>query len=84
MKMLNSIWWTAQKNIEDFIDWWSSLSYTARGGGCLLVALILMWEATRGSTEGEHDRRFFVTGMAALSLLAYSAVLFSGGNPTVH
>jgi hypothetical protein len=82
--MLNRVLWTAQKNVSDFGDWWSSLSYTARGGGCLLVALVLIWEATRASMEGEHDRRFFVTGMVALGLLAYSAVLFSGGDPTVH
>jgi len=82
--MLKSILWDLQKDVSDFIDWWSNLSYTARGGGCLLIALILMWDATRASNEGERDRRFFMTGMAALGLLAYSAVLFSGGDPTIH
>ena len=81
---LNSILANLQKDVSDFIEWWSSLSYNVRGAGCLLIALLLMWEATRGSMEGERDRRFFMTGMAALGLLAYAAVLFSGGDPTIH
>jgi len=66
--------------VVDFGVWWTSINSTYRGGGCLLVALFLMWEATKASAEGERDRKFFLTGMAALGLLAYSAVQFSNGD----
>jgi hypothetical protein len=69
-----------EKNVVDFVVWWKSINYTYRGGACLLLALLLMWEATKGSTEGEHDRKFFLTGMAALGLLAYAAVQFANGD----
>ena len=44
----------------------------------MLLALYLIWEATKAAEE--HDRKFFVTGMAALGLLAYGAVLFVQGD----
>jgi hypothetical protein len=42
------------------------------------MALFLMWEATR--TTENRDRSFFVTGMAALGLLAYGAIVFINGD----
>ena len=69
-----------QTNIEDFIVWWSSIPYTYRGCGGLLLALALMWDATKLSSQGERDRKFFLTGMAALGLLAYAAMTFSNGD----
>jgi hypothetical protein len=80
LNLLNSILIAVQRNVGDFIDWWFSINYTYRGGGCLLAALLLMCEATRASREGERDRRFFITGMAALGLLAYAAMQFSNGD----
>ena len=82
--MLTPILSNLQRDLSDFVDWWSSINASYRGAGCLLIALALILEATRSSMEGERDRRFFVTGVAALSLLLYSAVLFSGGDPTIH
>jgi len=43
----------------------------------MLLALFLMWEATKAS--GERDRQFFLSGLVALGLLAYGAVLFAQG-----
>jgi hypothetical protein len=77
--MLNSIFTTIERNVQDLGEWWSSTSSTYRGAGCLLLALLLMWEATKSSED--RDRRFFLTGMAALGLLAYGAIVFINGNP---
>jgi hypothetical protein len=77
--MLDSILTLIERNVADLGEWWSSTSSTYRGAGCLLLALFLMWEATKSS--GAHDRRFFLTGMAALGLLAYGAIVFINGNP---
>ena len=76
--MGNSIFTLIERNVADLGEWWSSTSSTYRGAGCLLLALFLMWQATKSS--GEHDRRFFLTGMAALGLLAYGAIVFINGN----
>jgi len=81
---LNSILWTLEKDLGTFIDWWESISYTARGGGALSIAILMIWSATRSSMEGERDSRFFMVGMVALGLLAYAAVLFSNGDTTIH
>jgi hypothetical protein len=78
--MLNAILTSVQHTVLDLSAWWSSLNNTYRGGGCLLLALYLMWEATKASSSGKHDRMFFVTGMAALGLLAYGAALFVESN----
>jgi hypothetical protein len=77
--MFNSIVTILQRNVVDLGDWWHSVSPTYRGAGCLLLALFLMWEATRTS-EDRRDRRFFLTGMAALGLLAYGAIVFINGD----
>jgi hypothetical protein len=78
--MLNSILTSVQKNVVDFANWWSSIPYAYRGGGCLLLAVLLIWDATKSSSEGAHDRKFFLTGMVALGLLAYAAVIFTNGD----
>jgi len=78
--MFNSILLSLQKNAVDFAAWWYSIRYTYRGGGSLLLAIVLMWEATKASAEGERERKFFLTGMVALGLLAYAAVVFSHGD----
>jgi hypothetical protein len=75
--MLNSILTTLQTNAVNLSEWWNSINTTYRAGGCMLLALFLMWEATKASEQ--HDRKFFFTGMAALCLLAYGAVLFVQG-----
>ena len=75
---INSIIMTVERSAWEVIDWWRSLSTTYRGAGAMLLALFLMWEATKSS--GNHDRRFFVTGMAALGLLAYGAIIFINGD----
>jgi len=66
------------RSVGGVTDWWSSTSSTYRGAGCLLLALFLMWQATKSSEQ--HDRRFFLTGMAALGLLAYGAIVFINGH----
>jgi len=68
-----------QANAADFREWWASINSTYRAAGCMLTSLLLMWEATKANAV-DHDRKFFVTGIAALGLLAYSAVLFMHGN----
>jgi hypothetical protein len=78
--MIDSILTSLQKNVVDFASWWSAIPYTYRGAGCLLLALALMWDATKLSSEGHRDRKFFLTGMAALGLLAYAAMIFSNGS----
>ncbi len=67
-----------QANGADLTEWWSSLNSTYRAAGCMLISLFLMWEATKASSV-DQDRKFFLTGMAALGLLAYGAVLFMHG-----
>ncbi len=67
-----------QANVADFTEWWDSLNSTYRAAGCMLTSILLMWEATKANSV-DQDRKFFVTGMAALVLLAYSAVLFMHG-----
>ena len=76
--MFNSILTMVMRNVVDLSEWWDSISTTYRGAGCMLLALFLMWEATRSS--GDRDRRFFLTGMAALGLLAYGAIVFINGD----
>jgi hypothetical protein len=75
--MLNSILTTLQTNAVNLSEWWDSINTTYRAGGCMLLALFLMWEATKAS--GERDRQFFLSGLVALGLLAYGAVLFAQG-----
>jgi hypothetical protein len=72
--MFHSIIATLQSAVIDLIEWWTSSNSTYRAGGCLLLALLLMWEATKVSEQ--RDRKFFFTGMAALGLLAYGTALF--------
>jgi hypothetical protein len=76
-KMFNSILTTLQTNAVNLAEWWDSINTTYRAGGCMLLALFLIWEATKAS--GERDRKFFLTGLAALGLLTYGAVLFVQG-----
>ncbi len=68
-----------QANATDLTEWWSALNTTYRAAGCMLISIFLMWEATKANSF-DQDRKFFVTGIAALGLLAYSAVLFMHGN----
>lgn len=68
-----------QANAADFTEWWDSINSTYRAAGCMLTSIFLMWEATKASSV-DQDRKFFLTGMAALGLLAYSAVLFMHGH----
>jgi hypothetical protein len=67
-----------QANAADFAAWWDSINSTYRAAGCMLTSLVLMWEATKANSM-DQDRKFFLTGIAALGLLAYSAVLFMHG-----
>jgi len=77
---IDSITMTAERSVFQLSDWWQSISTTYRGAGAMLMALFLMWEATKSS--GDRDRKFFVTGLAALGLLAYGAIIFiNGGYP---
>lgn len=76
--MFNSMLTMVVRNVADLSEWWNSISTTYRGAGCLLLALFLMWEATKSSED--RDRRFFFTGIAALGLLAYGAILFINGD----
>ena len=75
--MLNSILTSLQTNAINLSEWWDSINTSYRAGGCMLLALFLMWEATKAS--GERDRKFFVPGLVALGLLAYGAALFVQG-----
>jgi hypothetical protein len=74
MEMLDSVLRNLQTNAVEFREWWASIDNTYRAGICLLGSLLLMWSATR--TSNELDRQFFLTGMAALALLGYGAMLF--------
>ena len=76
--MFNSILTTLDRTVVELSEWWDSISTTYRGAGCMLLALLLMWEATKSSED--RDRRFFLTGIAALGLLAYGAVTFINGD----
>lgn len=77
--MLGSILTTLQTNAVNLSEWWDSIDNTYRAGGCVLLALSLIWEATKSAED--RDRKFFISGLAALGLLAYGAVLFTqGGN----
>lgn len=80
MIMLNTIWTTLQANVAAFSEWWDGVPTAYRAAGCMLFALLLMWEATKGRGEKEHDRKFFLQGLLALLILVYGAVLFTSGN----
>ena len=71
--MFDSILTILQTDAANLYAWWDSIDGAYRGGGCMLLGLFLMWEATK--TAEERDRRFFVVGGVALTLLAYGAVL---------
>jgi hypothetical protein len=75
---LDSLLTTLQTNAAEFYEWWTSIDTTYRATGCLLTSFFLMWEATKATSEA-RDRKFFVTGIAALGLLGYGAVLFTHG-----
>ncbi len=72
--MLNSILTSLQTNAVNLLEWWTSINANYRAGGCVLLSLLLIWEATRAAEQS--DRRFFLSGLAALGLLAYGAMLF--------
>ena len=72
--MLDAFFIALQRDLANLHEWWRSIDTTYRAVGCALVSFFLMWEATK-SSQG-NDRRFFLTGMAALGLLAYGAMLF--------
>jgi hypothetical protein len=74
--MLDSVLATLQTNLGNLSEWWESLNVTYRAAGCFLVSLLLIWDATRAVEARDRDRKFFVTGLVALGLLAYGAVLF--------
>jgi hypothetical protein len=76
--MLDSVLTAVQTNASDLSEWWESINSTYRAAGCLLTSFLLMWEATKATSE-DRDRKFFLTGMAALGLLGYGAVLFLHG-----
>ena len=77
--MLDSVLKTLQTNVAELSEWWNSIDSTYRATGCLLTSFLLMWEATKATSE-DRDRKFFFTGIAALGLLAYGAVLFMHGH----
>jgi hypothetical protein len=74
MEMLDSVLRNLQTNAVEFRDWWTSIDNTYRAGICLLGSLLLIWSATRASND--MDRQFFLSGIAALALLGYGALLF--------
>jgi hypothetical protein len=76
--MLDSVIEALRTNASDLSEWWQSINTTYRAAGCLATSLFLMWEATKATSE-DRDRKFFLTGIAALGLLAYGAVLFMHG-----
>ena len=76
--MVNSIWLAFQSFMGPLTQSWDQIPVSYRAGGCLIASLFLMWQATRG--DGEHDRMFFVSGVVALVLLAYGALMFMQGN----
>ena len=76
--MVNSIWLSLYALLASLSDAWNGLPVVYRAGGCLLAALFLMWRATSGG--GERDRMFFVSGLVALVLLAYGALMFVQGS----
>jgi hypothetical protein len=78
MGELDSLLTTLQTNAAELSEWWASINTTYRATGCLLTSFFLMWEATRSTSE-DRDRKFFLTGIAALGLLGYGAVLFLRG-----
>jgi hypothetical protein len=73
--MLDSFLRTFISDVSSLSERWDSFNSTYRAAGCLLVSLLLIWDATR--IGGQRDRKFFVTGAVALGLLAYGAMLFS-------
>ena len=75
--MLDSVFASLQANLANLSEWWQSINTTYRAGGCMLLAIFLMWEATKAHEE--NDRMFFVSGLVALGLLGYGAVLFFEG-----
>ena len=78
--MLNIIWSSVRTNVVALSEWWDRVPNAYRGGGCMLLALFLIWEATKASGEKERDRKFFFSGLIALLLLAYGAMVFVNGN----
>ena len=72
--MFHSIFTILQTDSAKLYARWDAIDGAYRGGGCMLVGIYMMWEATK-SAEG-RDRRFFVLGISALALLAYGAYLF--------
>jgi hypothetical protein len=74
-KMLDSVLTTLQNEAANLSDSWAAINVTYRALACLLLGLFLIWEATRAAQD--HDGKFFLLGMVALGLLAYSASLFA-------
>jgi hypothetical protein len=77
--MLDSVLRALQTNATELSEWWDSINSTYRASGCLLTSFFLMWEATRTNSE-DRDRKFFLTGILALCLLGYGALLFIYGD----
>jgi CHASE2 domain-containing sensor protein len=77
--MLDEVLRALQTSATGLSEWWDSINTTYRAGGCLLTSFFLMWEATHTKSE-DRDRKFFLTGILALGLLGYGALLFIYGN----
>lgn len=77
---IKSIWTGVCSDWFALSEWWDGLPIAYRAAGCMLFALLMIWEATKARGEGEHDRKFFVQGLLALLILMYGAMLFVGGN----
>jgi hypothetical protein len=80
LNTINSIWTSFRANVLAMSEWWDRVPTAYRAAGCMLFALLLIWEATKAKGENEHDRKFFVQGLLALLILIYGAMLFTGGN----
>jgi hypothetical protein len=70
---LESVTVAVQTNLNEFADWWNSLSSAYRAAGCFVASLLLMLEATKST---DRDRKFFLYGVLSLVLLISAALLF--------
>jgi hypothetical protein len=72
--MFNQIWSNLQLLRMDLIAAWDRVPVDYKAGGCLVVSLLLMWQATQ--SQYRENRSFFIPGALALAILAYGAILF--------
>lgn len=74
--MLDAFLSALPRDLANLREWWDGIDVSYRAVACALLSFYLMWQATKSSHR--NDRGFFITGAAALGLLAYAAMLIVG------